>query len=126
MPEWIERIALILASLPRAQKRLVTLGADAVFIPFALWCAIALHFNGSQYSIEGVNWLYGVALATAIPIFARLGLYRAVIRFLGGRALFAVTVGVTASVLLLLATNLAIMHASVPKPVFVVYWAFAL
>src|SRR5689334_9216265 len=117
MPTWIERIALSLASLPRAQKRLVTLGTDALFIPFALWCANSLHLGGIDHSIEGANWLYAVALLTTIPFFARLGLYRAVIRFLGGRALFAVTVGVTTSVLILLATNLFILHAAVPKPV---------
>ncbi len=126
MPKWVERIALVLANLPRTQKRLVMLTTDAVFIPFALWCAIALRLGSLNRGVEAGIWLYGAAVAASIPVFARLGLYRAVIRYLGGRALFAVTIGVTASVLLLLATNLMVTRAPVPKAVFVIYWALAL
>jgi len=100
--------------------------ADAVFIPFALWCAISLRLGSFDVHVDGDIWLYAAAIAAAIPVFARLGLYRAVIRFLGGRALAAVSVGVTASVSLLLVTNLTFTHAGVPAAVFIIYWALAL
>jgi FlaA1/EpsC-like NDP-sugar epimerase len=126
MPKWIERIALFLAELPRVQKRLVMFAADAVFIPLALWCAITLRFGTVHHQTDDYLWLYGAALVASVPVFIRLGLYRAVIRFLGGRALLAVTLGVTASVVLLLITNLTMMHTAIPKAAFVIYWALAL
>jgi FlaA1/EpsC-like NDP-sugar epimerase len=126
MPKWIERIALYLAKLPRAQKRLVMLIADGVFIPFALWSAITLRLGETGYRFDGDVWLYVAALAASVPVFARLGLYRAVIRFLGGRALTAVTIGVTTSVALLLLTNVVMLKAAMPKAAFIIYWALAL
>lgn len=126
MPKWIERVTLFLAGLPRAQKRLVMLMADAIFIPLALWSAIALRLGGLHTHNDDYWWLYAAALVASVPVFARLGLYRAVIRFLGARAVVAVTVGVTASVVLLLITNLVVMHKEVPRAAFVIYWALAL
>jgi FlaA1/EpsC-like NDP-sugar epimerase len=126
MPKWIERLVLALAAMPRAQKRLVMLLADSVFIPGALWCAITLRLGTATHQTEGDLWLYAAAIVASVPVFARLGLYRAVIRFLGGRALFAVTAGVTASVVLLLLTNLFVLRKGVPMGAFVIYWALAL
>ena len=126
MPKWIERLARFLAHLPRDQKRLVMLAADLVFIPFALWSAFTLRLGSFDHSTNGYMWLYVAALAASVPIFTRLGLYRAVVRFLGTRALVVVSIGVTASVLLLLATNLVVVQVAVPKATFVIYWALAL
>src|SRR5215471_2767905 len=125
MPRWIERVSLFLAGLPRAQKRLIMVVADAIFIPFALWCAVVLRF-GSFREFQGGFWLYATALIASVFVFARLGLYRAVIRFLSGRALFAVTAGVSASVLFLLGANLFTGDGPIAKSVFVIYWALAL
>lgn len=126
MPKWIARIALMLATLPRAQKRFVMLVADAVFIPAALWSAITLRLGTMDHRVNDDIWLYAAALIASVLVFTRLGLYRAVIRFLGGRALFAVTSGVTASVVLLLITNITMLRAAVPKSSFVIYWALAM
>jgi FlaA1/EpsC-like NDP-sugar epimerase len=126
MPRWIERLTFALAGLPRAQKRLVMLIADVLFIPGALWCAVALRLGTPYHEISGLRWLYAVALIASVPVFTRLGLYRAVIRFLGGRALFAVTLGVTASSVLLLIVNLTITRAAVPMEAFAIYWSLAL
>jgi FlaA1/EpsC-like NDP-sugar epimerase len=126
MPKWIEKLVLALMMMPRAQKRFVMLAADTLFIPGALWCAIVLRYGAIEPAVEGTLWLYGAALIASMPVFAKLGLYRAVIRFLGGRALTAVTAGVTTSVLLLVITNDVALKHAVPRSVFVIYWAFAL
>jgi FlaA1/EpsC-like NDP-sugar epimerase len=126
MPKWIEQLILALAAMPRAQKRLVMLLADSLFIPSALWCAITLRLGTVYHQIHGDVWLYGAAVVASVPVFTRLGLYRAVIRFLGGRALFAVTMGVTTSVVLLVLTNQFLLRKGVPTGAFVIYWALAL
>src|SRR5262245_24755842 len=126
MPRWIESITLALAGLPRAHKRLVMLISDALFIPLALWCGITLRLGTTQHGIENLSWLYAVALIASIPVFAHLGLYRAVIRFLGARALFAVSAGVTASTAFLLFVELWVTQTGAPRAAFVIYWALAL
>lgn len=126
MPRWLERFVFALIEMPRAQKRFVMLLGDGIFVPSALWCAITLRLGTIEHHLAGSGWLYATALFAAVPVFARLGLYRAVIRFLGGRALFTVTVGVTVSVGLLLVINSLLMLKPVPLTAFVIYWALAL
>jgi FlaA1/EpsC-like NDP-sugar epimerase len=62
----------------------------------------------------------------AIPIFIRLGLYRAVIRFMEDRVVFVVAGGVTLSVVLL-AAGLALTHApNVSRGLLAIYWLLAI
>ncbi len=127
MPKWIERFANGLAHLPRSQKRLLMLVADVVGIPLVLWSAITLRLRDRPVTtIAGTEWIYAAALLTSIPIFVRMGLYRAVIRFLGPKAIFAVISGVTASVVLLAAVTLIWPQRAIPLAALPIYWAFAL
>src|SRR5205085_401357 len=104
-----------------SQKRIVMLAADAVFIPFALWCAVLLRFGTRFPEFQEGLGLYAIALVASVIVFARLGLYRAVIRFLSGRALATVVLGVTSSALVLLVLTLG----AYPR-VIIIYWALAL
>ncbi len=115
-----------LAALPRSTKRLIMIAGDAIMIPVALWSALVLKFDSFQIGVGGSEWLYGVALLAALPVFARLGLYRAVIRFMGPAAMVAVATGVTISVLLLALYERTIGTHEVPLSVFAIYWALAL
>ncbi len=126
MPKWIERFAGALAHLPRSQKRLLMLGADLIGLPLVMWSALTLRFGTVHHYIAGTEWIYATAVLTSIPVFVRLGLYRAVIRFLGPKAIFAVLSGVTFSVVLLTAILLVWPHRSVPVSAIPIYWAFAL
>src|SRR6188474_2126711 len=126
MPKWIERFANKLAHLPRSQKRLLMLGADVVGLPLMMWAAVTLRFGTFHHDVGGTEWIYAIALLTSIPVFVRLGLYRAVIRFLGPKAIFAVVSGVTFSVVLLGAILLVWPHRAVPVSAIPIYWAFAL
>jgi FlaA1/EpsC-like NDP-sugar epimerase len=125
MPKWIERFASGLTHLPRSQKRLLMLVADVIGIPLVLWTAITLRLGVFDHT-EGNGWIYLAAILTSVPVFVRLGLYRAVIRFLGPRAIFAVVSGVTVSVVLLLAIALVVPHRVLPVSAVPTYWAFAL
>ena len=62
----------------------------------------------------------------AIPIFIRLGLYRAVIRFMEDRVVFVVAGGVTLSVMLL-AAGIALTHTpGLSRGVLAIYWLLAI
>ena len=122
----LEAIARVLTTIPRARKRLIMLGTDLVCIPAALWTAIFLKEGAVPSGSGASTWLYVVAICASVPIFMRLGLYRAVIRFLGPRAIIAVLAGVTASVLILGLTNASFGRPGIPTTAIVIYWSLAL
>lgn len=126
MPKWIERFANRLAHLPRVRKRLLMLVADTVGIPLVLWCAITLRLGTIHHSVGETGWIYVAALVATIPVFIRMGLYRAVVRYLGPRAVFVVATGVSASVVLLSVIALLWPHRTVPISALPIYWSFAL
>ena len=60
-----------------------------------------------------------------VPVFTRLGLYRAVVRFLGIHAALAIALGVSVSTLALLLINQFFLQSQVPIAVFAIYFALA-
>src|SRR5262245_9810945 len=102
------------------------LTGDVIMMPFALYSAITLRLGTTQHGIGGSGWLYLAVIVMSLPVFAKLGLCLAVIRYIGARAAATVLVGVTLSTILLLILNMTVTHKAVPTGAFVVYWAFAL
>ncbi len=115
-----------IAALSRGTKRTIMVIADIIMIPAALYSAIALKLGSLVHGIGGSGWLYIAAVASAIPVFVRLGLYRAIIRYIGTKAVLAVVAGTTLSVALLLLLNFTVARQEVPATAFVIYWALAL
>lgn len=87
------------------------------FLAFAFWSALALRFETWSVPLSGYGWQMWLAPLLAIPIFIRLGLYRAVIRFMEDRVVFVVAGGVSLSVLLL-AALVALTHTPVFRAAF--------
>ena len=83
-----------LFSLSRRTKRLIMVGADAVVLPLALWAALLLKFDRLDFSVSDHWDLFLVGAGAAILIFSVLGLYRAIIRFIGPQAMVVVVVGI--------------------------------
>ena len=112
--------------LPRWQKQLIAVTTDYILLFAAFWSALVLRFEALTLDYSSYGWQMFVAPLLAIPIFIRLGLYRAVIRFMEGRVLFVVAGGVTLSVLLL-AALVALTHSSgLSRGVLVIYWLLAI
>jgi FlaA1/EpsC-like NDP-sugar epimerase len=86
--------------LPRRLKRFISVCTDCLMIPLALWTAISLKIGRPEANLS--DWpAFAAVIAVSIPIFVRAGLYRAVIRFLGHKAIFAVALSVVLSALIL-------------------------
>ncbi len=112
--------------LPRRFKQAISVGVDYALLSLAFWSAIALRFETFTPEIAPYVWQMIAAPLLAIPIFIRLGLYRAVIRFMEDRVVFVVAGGVTFSVLLL-AAGLALTHApNVSRGLLAIYWLLAI
>ncbi len=119
-----------LLRLPSGHKRLLQLATDVPLIWLALW--LALHGGlGDAGLVEPFGhhaWLFLVTPALAVPVFIRLGMYRAVMRRLGNAALFAIAKAVSLSALLLALVVLLAGEAAaaVPRSLVFHYWLLSL
>lgn len=109
----------------RPTKRLISVLADLLLLSVSIWGAFALRF-------ENFGWIPGekqltVSIATVlvtIAAFVKLGLYRAVIRYLSEHAFLAIILGVAFSSVALIVFGF-LFQALVPRSVPVIYGAFA-
>ncbi len=109
--------------LKRRQKQLIAATADVIFLPIIFYFALILYFDGVPVALfREYGWLALAASATTVPIFIKLGLYRAVIRYIDQKIIFTVVKGATMSVLVLagFAAAMHVPHLS-PAP-FWIYW----
>ena len=121
----VSAAAAILA-LPRGTKRLIMAAADAIAIPTGLWAALALKFDRLDPALERTLAYFVVAVASALLFFSVFGLYRAVIRFVGPKAMGTVIAGVSLSVLVLAGFDRFFASHQIPQSAFGIYWALAL
>lgn len=110
-----------LLRLSRPVKRTIIVMADLLLVPFALWSALTLRLGTFHHGPRFNLWLYAAAVLTSIPVFARCGLYRAVLRFIARRAVFAVLAGVSVSAVGMLAVDRAFLGSLLPWSSFVLY-----
>ncbi|HEX5512939.1 MAG TPA: nucleoside-diphosphate sugar epimerase/dehydratase [Gammaproteobacteria bacterium] len=115
-----------LGALPRPVKRLITIAADLVALPLALWSAFALRLNTFTPEIESFWWLFVVVPVLTVPVLKLCGLYREVLRYMGPQAAIAILKGVTISAVLLGTVALLGGARSLPRSVLILYWLTAL
>jgi len=100
--------------------------ADAVAIPTALWAAMVLKFDRFDPPLERYTTYFLVAVCSTLVIFSLLGLYRAVIRFMGPKAMLNVVGGVSLSVLIVAAFDRFNSSAQLPLSALAIFWALSL
>ncbi|HWX30715.1 MAG TPA: hypothetical protein VNZ53_25150, partial [Steroidobacteraceae bacterium] len=111
--------------LPRPLKRVIAICTDSIMMPLALWAALSLKAGYPSFSMT--DWpAYVAVVAVSTPIFVRMGLYRAVIRFLGHKAVFAVAFAVALSGVLLGVVGFALKIPALSWSVVVIYSCLAL
>lgn len=113
-------------SLSRRQKQIVAAVVDLLLLVVAFWSALAIRFETVVPNLAAYGWQMVAAPLLAIPIFVRLGLYRAVIRFMEDRVVFVVAGGVTLSVVLLAALITLTHSLGLSRGVLVIYWLLAI
>jgi FlaA1/EpsC-like NDP-sugar epimerase len=109
----------------RRFKQMLMISADLFAIPAALFTAIVLRLDTPVVLDDRLGALAAIALLSTIPVFAILGLYRAVIRFLGLHAALLIVSGVAFSTAALIAVNNGVFETPLPTEVFVIYFAIA-
>ncbi|WP_394229052.1 nucleoside-diphosphate sugar epimerase/dehydratase [Shewanella colwelliana] len=115
-----------LFGLKRAHKRLVSLCIDAVFLCLAFWTALLVRTDDVVVLANAHYWLLlFIVVPISLAAFAKLGLYRAVLRYMGLQALTAIGVGVVFSTVSLVIFAFYI-DAQLPRTVPIIYAAFSL
>ena len=119
-----------LLRLPRRYKRVLQVVADVVLVWAALWLAFYLRLE-NVHAIEpfsGHAWLFVLAPVVTLPFFVVLGLYRAVLRYVGRHALLTIAkaVSLAALVFWVVVLVLPVQDPLVPRSVPVIFWATAM
>ncbi|MFT5716038.1 MAG: FlaA1/EpsC-like NDP-sugar epimerase [Oleiphilaceae bacterium] len=115
-----------LFSLNRQHKRIVSVIIDVVFMVGAFWLALVVRLDSVSVLADVEYWLLITCVCVvSIAAFIKLGLYRAVLRYMGSQALLVITLGVSVS-----AVSLVILayyfDSLLPRTVPVIYAAFVL
>lgn len=115
------------SELSRNSKKILLVAVDVIALPVALWLGFALRLGEWWPSrMVDVWWLFAVTPVIAIPIFIRMGLYRAVLRYVGSRALITIAKAVSIVTLILLALVVMSKTYGVPRSVFFSFWIIGL
>ena len=114
--------------LSRIKKQLLAAGIDTIMLPLIFFFAIWLRYDHVDMPlIRQYFWLILATPLISIPIFIRVGLYRAMIRFIDQKIVYVVIMGVTLS-LVVLVTAAAILTRleGLSRGVFGIYWVSAI
>lgn len=108
-------------------KQFLLIAADLIWLPLALWLAIVLRWGDQHYNTDIRDLLvYGFSAFFSVLVFLRLGLYRAVIRFMGTEAIIAVVKGISISALIVGTLVFLTRAEGIPRSIPFIYWGLAL
>ncbi|HEY8577357.1 MAG TPA: nucleoside-diphosphate sugar epimerase/dehydratase [Devosia sp.] len=122
----IERIRARVLALPRRGKQAVLVTFDFIALSFALWASFCLRYDRWYAPATLDEWAIILsASVVAVPIFIRLGLYRAIVRYLPERAMWtmlqAMLAATTAWVVLIFLSEMA-GRGVVPRSIPIIYF----
>lgn len=118
-----------ISGLPRRRKQVLLIGFDAIVLVAVAWIAYSLRFNTLFQPNASQAVLMVAAPVIAIPIFVRMGLYRAVIRYLPERALWTVIQAMSIATLIWVALAFltqATGASGIPRSIPLVYWSLSI
>ena len=116
----------IILNASRGAKRVITLALDSCFIVFSFWASLFIRLDDFSSLYNPNHWLIlSGLLPISIIIFIRLGLYRAVLRYMSSQALWAVVAGTMLSTAALVLITF-FSSISVPRTMPLIYCALIL
>lgn len=121
----MDAIRTILSASPRALKRVILMTVDVSILLAALWISYSLRLGVRFVPSASQLLLMALAPVVALPVFIRMGLYRAVIRYLPERALWTVVQAMSLATLLwvfILFLAEITRFGDLPRSVPVFYW----
>ena len=111
--------------LSRPLKRSVSVLSDAMLLTVAFWGGYWVRLDMAIPIRSLHHWeLLALLIPVTVFIFAKLGLYRAVLRYVGFKVLWTVSLGIFLSTLCLVTFSF-FFEIFLPRTVSVIYFAFA-
>lgn len=112
----------LLLNVSRPIKRLISVSYDLIAIPIAIYLALALRHGTVLPPVDHAVLLSAfVTTLVTIAIFTKLGLYRAVVRFMTTKAFSTLAIGIAISATTL-ATISFLTTASIPRSSIIIYF----
>jgi FlaA1/EpsC-like NDP-sugar epimerase len=108
--------------LDRSAKRVLSVVLDVVATSLAVATAAVLSFGVVDAATELPAAIYAAAAGSTIVFFAMLGLYNAVVRFIGLRGVLVIGSGTALSTAVLIALNSMLDPPAVPPQFFAIYF----
>ena len=105
----------------------ILLYLDFILLPLALFTSVFLRLGGEwDMHLNHSWWVFILLSVWTIPIFIKLGLYRAVVKYLDAKIVVIVLYGVSLSVFILIAVIYFAKITAFPKSAVLIFWIFAL
>lgn len=122
----IEKILLQVLNTDRVKKRIITLVVDSVFLCASFWLALFIRLDSFSTFNEVSYWLIlSVLFPVSVFAFIKLGLYRAVLRYMSSQAVWAVVGGASLSTALLILIAF-FSYVPFPRTMPLIYFALLL
>ena len=115
-----------LVSLSRINKQLIVLLIDSILLVLMLLASFSIRLGYWYFPGGDLLWVIFGAPIIAIPIFVRFGLYRAVIRYIGFKALWAVLQAVSLYALIWGVVGFMVAVEGIPRSVILINWVLSL
>ena len=113
-----------LQNLERIYKQIIMLFVDVATLLFALWLAFVLRL-GEPLPIEYIYpswWLFISIPVIMIPLFVKLGLYRAVLQYIGVKVITTTFQATTIACLVLGFLMMFFRESNLPRSVLPIFW----
>ncbi len=114
-----------LINLRRRSKVLFMLLTDLFVLPLAFYSSVALREGSFHPDMSEYWWLFLCVPVLTIPIFIRIGLYRAVIRYMDVRLLWTIFYGSTIGTLMITALVAIARINTLPRSSLAIFWIFS-
>ncbi|NHB96441.1 polysaccharide biosynthesis protein [Photorhabdus stackebrandtii] len=112
--------------LPRSLKRIISVFIDTILLGIAFWGGYWVRLDNSTPIISLSHWgLLLVLISITILLFIKLGLYHAILRYVGFKFLWTVALGTILSTVLLVMLAF-FSNIFLPRTVSIIYFSFAL
>ena len=115
---------LRLQNLDRIYKQFIMFFVDVLTLSFALWLAFVLRLGDIWPTefIESSWWLFIVFPVILAPLFIRLGLYRAVLQYIGIKVITTTFQATTISCLVVGFLMMFFRESNLPRSVLPIFW----
>jgi len=115
---------LRLQNLERIYKQFIMLFVDVITLIFALWLAFVLRL-GEALPIDYLHeswWVFLALPIVMIPLFVKLGLYRAVLQYIGIKVITTTFQATTISCLIVGFLMMFFRESNLPRSVLPIFW----